>query len=136
MAKLDEKGHEILDPTPVAKPVRALRRPSTLDEIRHYIGIVNREAEEQGQESFEEADDFEVGDDYDPTSPWEMTIDQEQQWAEFRAYLRERKAQAEAGRRAGQAPPAAAAAPPAVQQENPGTDPAVTSGTAVKADKK
>lgn len=101
MAKLNDKGQEVLDPTPVAIPVRALRRPSTLDEIRQYIGLVNREAEQAGQETFEESDDFDVGDDYDPQSPWEQSVDQEENWAAFRAEVALAKEQAARGQAAG-----------------------------------
>lgn len=74
---LDEKGWEVLDPTPIARPLRFSRPPTQLEEIRRLMAMVSREAEQQGHETFEEADDFEVGDDYDPQSPWELSIDQE-----------------------------------------------------------
>lgn len=72
---LNENGWEELDPTPVAKPVKFNRPGSTLDEIRAAIGILNREARDQGTETFEEADDFDVGDDFDPQTPWEIAAD-------------------------------------------------------------
>lgn len=120
MAQLNERGHEVLDDTPVAIPMRAIRRPSTLDEIRQYIGIVNREAEQQGQESFEEADDFDVGDDYDPHSPWELQQDQEANWDEYRRQVALQKHQAEKGRNAGQdePEPRARVAPSSEDEEN------------------
>jgi len=74
---LNENGHEVLDDTPVAVPLRWNRPPSKLDEIRAHLKIISREQEQIGNETFEEADDFDVGDDYDPRSPWELTIDQE-----------------------------------------------------------
>lgn len=74
---LDEKGWEVLDPTPIARPLRFSRPPTQLEEIRRMMAMVSREAEQQGHETFEEADDFDVGDDYDPQSPWELSIDQE-----------------------------------------------------------
>lgn len=33
------------------------------------------EVEAQGQETFDEADDFDIGDDFDPTSPYESDFD-------------------------------------------------------------
>ncbi|QXP44166.1 MAG: hypothetical protein [Arizlama microvirus] len=72
---LNEKGHEVLDPTPIARPVRFNRQGSTLDEIRQAIGILNREAAERGVETFEESDDFDVGEDMDPLTKWEIAAD-------------------------------------------------------------
>lgn len=112
MAELDAQGREVLDETPLVLPVKALRRPSTLDEIRQYIGIVNQEAARSGQETFEEADDFDVGDDHDPHSPWEMAVDQEENWSAFREQLEEQRVQAAKGRRAGVEPPPGATPAP------------------------
>lgn len=71
----NEFGEELPDDTPIAKPVRFNRPGSTLDEIRRNIGLAQRLAEEQGAESFEEADDFEIGDDFDPSHPWAHQVD-------------------------------------------------------------
>jgi len=76
---LNENGHEILDDTPISLPLRFNRPPSKLDDLRAMLKIVSREAQHAGQETFEEADDFDVGDDYDPRSPWELSVDQELQ---------------------------------------------------------
>nr|QJB19881.1 MAG: hypothetical protein [Microvirus sp.] len=71
------KGEEILDPTPVAVPIH-FKAPQPLnDRIRE---MVRREASlyamENGQETFEEADDFNCEDDTpDPSSPWEEDFD-------------------------------------------------------------
>lgn len=77
MSYLDDNGHEVLDSTPIAVPVK-FRGISHEDTIRQIIRQeLSRAAQEDGDESFEEADDFDVGDDYDPMSPWELTADQE-----------------------------------------------------------
>lgn len=70
---LNERGHEVPDQTPVAVPL-GWKRPETLQEtVRRLIrGAMSDQASAVGQESFEEADDFEVGDDYDPRSPFEI----------------------------------------------------------------
>lgn len=75
---LNEKGHEVLDSTPLARTV-GFRPPPTLAEtIKRLVhGELSRRAAEVGDETFEEADDFEIGDDYDPRSPWELAADQE-----------------------------------------------------------
>lgn len=70
---LDQDGREVLDTTPVAPPVGYRRQPSMVENIRAMIRSekLRQEAAEAGYETFEEADDFDVGDDYDPTSPYE-----------------------------------------------------------------
>jgi len=74
---LDQNGHEILDNTPVARPVRISTRPNSLEELKALLRIVSREAELNGQETFEEAEDFDVGDDAEPYSPWELPTDEQ-----------------------------------------------------------
>lgn len=74
---LDEHGHERPDPTPVAPPVGHNRQPSLAEQIRSMVVSerLKQEAAAAGAETFEEADDFEVGDDYDPTSPYEEVFE-------------------------------------------------------------
>ncbi|UOF76960.1 hypothetical protein [Microviridae sp.] len=76
---LDERGWEVPDPTPVAWPA-GVRRPETLTEqIRRLVRIeVSQRAAEQGHETFEEADDFEMDDDDEFRSPYELTEMQEE----------------------------------------------------------
>lgn len=74
---LNEKGQEVLDPIPLAPPVN-YQKP--FDMFAHIQDMIRGEhvrlkALEAGAETFEEADDFEVGDDYDPTSPHEEVFD-------------------------------------------------------------
>ncbi len=81
MATLDERGHEILDSTPIAVPV-GFKIPESLDsQIRRFVRQeLSLQASAQGQESFEEADDFDIEDDFDgndPKSEWELNFDQE-----------------------------------------------------------
>lgn len=60
---------EKLDPTPRTATIKmAPIGQNKLDELMHHLGL---KAAEQEHETLEEADDFDVGDDYDPTSPWE-----------------------------------------------------------------
>lgn len=70
---LDDRGHEMPDPTPMAPPVGYVQTPSLSDQIRAMVisEKLRAEAEEAGMETFEEADDFEVGEDYEPSSPYE-----------------------------------------------------------------
>ena len=74
---LDDYGHELLDPTPMAPPIGYKPQPSMVEIIRAQIRSeqLAKEAEDAGFETFEEADDFEVDDDYDPSSPYEEMFD-------------------------------------------------------------
>lgn len=77
MAELNERGHEVLDDTPVALPLK-FRRQSFVDQIQSFIRAeLSRQADDQGHESFEEADDFWIDDDDLPRSQYELEADQE-----------------------------------------------------------
>lgn len=77
MAHLDEKGREVLDPTPIAVPLRFKRQSF----VEHIQAAVRREmslmAQNHELESFEDADDFDVGDEDWIRSPYEIDADQE-----------------------------------------------------------
>lgn len=86
VAKLNNKGRRYdadgkfyPDPTPIAPPVGYVASPSIADQIRTMIRSehLRQAAEAAGADTFEQADDFNVGDDYDPRSPWEETFDGE-----------------------------------------------------------
>jgi len=68
---LDDKGREKPNPVPLEPPVGYKKQPSMVDVIRAQVAAVSREAAMRGAETEEEANDFDVGDDYEPTSPWE-----------------------------------------------------------------
>lgn len=74
---LDELGREINDPTPMEPPLGYVRQPSLAEQIRDMVRgeKLRMEAEAAGMETFEESDDFDVGDDYDPHSPYENDFD-------------------------------------------------------------
>lgn len=77
MAKsFDERGREVSDPTPVEIPVN-FRRPETLQEqIRRLIRTeMSVQALNEGKETFDEADDFDIEPD-EPRSQWELDDDQ------------------------------------------------------------
>lgn len=76
--KAAERGYDIdgqfhPDPTPVAPPIGFVEQPSMWDRVREMVksAQVREAALAAGEETFEEADDFEIGDDYDPHSPFE-----------------------------------------------------------------
>lgn len=63
MSKLDERGHEIFDGSVRALPIHIPNRsPSIHERIRQMI-LQMKAVEREGYESFEEADDFDIGDD-------------------------------------------------------------------------
>lgn len=64
---LNEKGHEVLDQTPLTLPVKVQKQIGI--DRQHSYTIQYDTSEEF--ESAEEADDFVVGEDYDDKAPWE-----------------------------------------------------------------
>lgn len=69
----DEFGRELHSGIPVAPPIGYKPSPTITEQLRQMVKseFMAREARKAGMETFEEADDFEVGDDYDPRSPYE-----------------------------------------------------------------
>jgi len=73
----DKMGREVPDPKPLEIPV-GFKRPETLQEqIRRLVHSEHfqRDREAAGEETFEEADDFDVDDDFDPSTPYETFFD-------------------------------------------------------------
>lgn len=73
----NDRGEEIPDPRPAAIDT-GLKKPPTLQEtIRRLVRDESFKAalDAGGMETFEEADDFDVGDDFDPASPYEEDFD-------------------------------------------------------------
>lgn len=93
MAKLNERGHEILDPNPVEIPV-GFHQPPTLEaRMRALIRTeMSQLAAQKGEETFEEADDFDIGDDFDPTSPYEQHFDHDDNIDSLKTQIKESKA--------------------------------------------
>lgn len=74
---LNKLGQEVLDSTPMEPPIGYIDQPDLYDQIRAMVRSAQlaEEAARAGHESFEEADDFEVGDDFDPETPYENDFD-------------------------------------------------------------
>lgn len=70
-------GDEVLSPIPVAPPIGYRREPTMVERIRSMVRSEHMRlaALQAGAETFDEADDFEVGDDYDPSSPYEEVFE-------------------------------------------------------------
>lgn len=79
LGRQNEKGQEIPDPTPIAIPAGITRPPTLQETIQRFIrnDAIRRHLETQGIETFEEADDFDVPDNLDPSSPYELVYDQD-----------------------------------------------------------
>lgn len=108
---IDDLGREIPDPRPMQPPIGYKKQPSMFELIREATAReVALYAANREPESLEESEDFDVDDDYDPTSPWENDFDPP--WSEVRqaiAEAREKRAAAPPAQPAGQplqSPPA------------------------------
>lgn len=79
--RLDSKGREYMDSTPMAPPVGYKREPTIAERIRDMVRgeHLRNAALAAGAETFEEADDFDIPDDdtYDPSTPYEEVFEPE-----------------------------------------------------------
>lgn len=118
----DAKGFEHLDPTPMQPPIGYKRQPSLSEQVRAMVYQHKRELEDSEPESLEEADDFEIEDDYDPHSRWEN--DFEPSIKELKKLYAQRL---EEEKKKKEEPPAAAPSatslPPQEPSSAPGADP-------------
>jgi len=73
-ARLNDKGQEVLDDTPVTLPVRYQRGENITDRVQRMVEeTLSRRAAMQGLETVDDANDFYVeGDDYFPSSDHEV----------------------------------------------------------------
>lgn len=77
-------GVELPNPVPMEPPLGFVEHVPLHEQIRAMVRAqMSEQAREQGDESFEEADDFEVGDDFDPSTPYEDVFDPQQSWAQW-----------------------------------------------------
>lgn len=69
-----EDGSEHPDPVPLAPPIGYVEQPNLWEQMRAMIRSeqLKQLAEAAGAETFEEADDFDVEDEIEPNSPYEM----------------------------------------------------------------
>lgn len=77
ISDLAEDGSEILDPTPIAPPIGFTRTKSMMEQVRDMVRSerLAEEARREGYETFEESEDFDVDDDFDPSTPYENDFD-------------------------------------------------------------
>lgn len=75
---LNDLGQEMPDPLPLEPPVGYQPRESLTEQIRRMVRSERLAvlAEEDGRETFEESDDFDIPDDpVDPSTPYEADFD-------------------------------------------------------------
>lgn len=72
---LDEHGRELPNPTPMQPAVGYKKQPSIGDLMRQAIRQASLEAAQAGHETEAEANDFDVGEDVEPHSPWESEFE-------------------------------------------------------------
>lgn len=74
---LTDEGYEALSSIPMAPPVGFTKEEPLHLRIKRMVreARLQEELDAAGHETFEEADDFDVGDDYDPSSPFEIEFD-------------------------------------------------------------
>lgn len=73
----DGSRREIVSAIPVAPPVGYVEQPTLVERIRAMVRSehLRYAATEAGYETFEDAEDFEVGDDFEPHTPYEAVFD-------------------------------------------------------------
>lgn len=63
---------EVMDPNPIATPLKFKREPSYFEQIRDSVRReLSKAANDRDMDTFEEANDFEIGEDFVPYSPHE-----------------------------------------------------------------
>jgi len=69
----NKNGEELLDPTPMQPPLGYKRTPTLSEQIRMQVMQMKHDllTDKDIAETEEEADDFEVGDDFEPLSQYE-----------------------------------------------------------------
>jgi len=111
---LNAAGQELPNPVPLSPPIGYVKPVSIADQIRQAIRQASFEAQMAGMETEEEANDFDVGEDTEPHSPWENDFEIDPALEAMIALRSQPPAPP-----AGAVPPAAAAANPAAATQTP-----------------
>jgi len=111
---LDAFGREVPNPVPMQPPVGYKRAPSLAEQMRAMIQQASHEAAMAGAETEDEANDFDVDEEFDPTSPWENEFEMDPAMEAMIALQSRPPAPRETAPAATPAPsaPAATASPP------------------------
>lgn len=74
-------GREYPNPVPMEAPIGFVPMKPLHEQIREMVlREIGSQAETEGFESLEESDDFEIGEDFDPQSPWELDFEPTAPW--------------------------------------------------------
>lgn len=74
-------GKEYPNPIPMEAPLGFIEQKPLHEQIRDMVkNELSRQAEAEGFETMEEADDFDVDDDFDPTTPFELPFEPDVPW--------------------------------------------------------
>jgi len=68
---LDAYGREKPNPFPLEPPIGYKKQPTIAELMRQAIRQASEEAKSAGAETEEEANDFDIDDEYDPSTPYE-----------------------------------------------------------------
>lgn len=99
-------GREYPNPIPMEPPLGFIPQVPLYEQMRDMIRReLSQAAQDQGLETAEEADDFDVDDDYDPQSPFEHDFEPTAPWPAPAAVEAAEAAAAKAVRGEGGAPP-------------------------------
>lgn len=81
-----EIGKEYPSPIPMEPPIGYVPAKPIHEQIREMVmRELSAQAADQDMETMEEADDFDVGDDYDPSTPYEEVFEPTDPWPASRA---------------------------------------------------
>lgn len=74
LKSLTDDGKSVLSPVPMDPPVGYIKQPSIFENMRSMVRAeLDRQAKDQGFETADEAEDFNIGEDRDPLSKHEFT---------------------------------------------------------------
>lgn len=74
-------GKEYPNPIAMEAPLGFIEQKPLHEQIRDMVkNELSRQAEAEGFETMEEADDFDVDDDFDPTTPFELPFEPDVPW--------------------------------------------------------
>lgn len=84
---------EKVDSKPMALPVNYKRPPTLAEQVARLVRSeqLKQAAQNAGNETFEESDDFDIGDDFDPSSPYEEQFETNTNADRLKAELRAAK---------------------------------------------
>lgn len=71
------RGMEVPDPRPLSIPSGFVRPPTLAEQVRRLLPDMIRQQQAGEVETWEDANDFDIGDDFDPKSPWETIYDEQ-----------------------------------------------------------